>query len=146
MKQVVPSHELDDGLNYFDVENEGQARYILNRLGVDGPSIDESFVAPGKLAGRQLEGLGITPLWALEHLMSKLSVELPRKELLPTKVNSRSSKRTYFIRAVKEILEDATTGKSEKFGIGPTLQAEIVARLAECDCSDDDVRKVSLSP
>ncbi len=78
-----------------------------------------------------LVAAGITPVYILTHLRAVAENE-SSDIWLPRKVKSKEAAKTFFIRRISETIP---------YPLEQTLLAEIVARIAETDCSADDVRK-----
>lgn len=100
------------------------------------PSVSKTYRTPFT-AGFLLNRAGVSPLWVLRNIKESASTE--SREQLPTKVRAQSSFRTYIIYRLCDSLARLVLHRS--LPVSDQLIADVVALVANMDCTVDDVRK-----
>lgn len=140
--QLVPSDNLDPQYSQFLFPDKQQAIAVLRRMGKSGEEIEaQRFPSPSWEAGIRLSHLGIEPLWAVQNIRMMASDSSKSYASLPTKVHTKTAKRTWFIRAVYDAICGATFSTPKNIGLRQEDLAGVVGLLTNADCSADDVRK-----
>lgn len=136
--QVTPGDPLDDQFARFRFTDPRQARALFTAFVSNVEEDRRDFPNVAWNASHRLLSCGIDPLWAVRNVR-QLALTVEPHSALPRKLRTKSAKRTYFIRAVRGAIELAQMG--EEIRVGAQAIADVVALLANMDCSLDDVRK-----
>ena len=141
MAQITPG-ALDDRFARFELDAPTVKR-LLHGLHAPEPKTwrrgerpsDWHFETAGTLA---LQAAGITPTWGVEAIKQAAEIETSW-DLLPRKVRAASAKRTFMI---KQLASGLSAGYPRSaLPVGDQLIADVIAEIANSDCSLDDVRK-----
>lgn len=140
--QLLPSDDHDPQYSRFRFPDRQQAIAVLKSLGKSAEEIEsQKFPSPSWEAGIRLNHLGIEPLWAVQNIRL-MAVDSSQSHInLPTKVHTKTAKRTWFIRAVYDAICMATFSTPKNIGLRREDLAGLVGLITNADCSADDVRK-----
>jgi hypothetical protein len=123
-----------------------QVRQLLQYVGVKETlkkRAGESEFTATSLGRMALARVGITPAWAIESLRAGAEEWARNTSGLPTKVNAKGAKKSFFIAHLDEVLFFPFSAPSAESLVGNQLRADLISLLANTDCTADDVRKAN---
>lgn len=140
LKQVAYSSEVDVDFSGFYRLTPDQVTTLFD--GFRSPASWRKELSGGRYrAYLGLKNAGLNPLWAVEYIKQSALTNC-EPVALPTKVRAKGAIKTYLIDCLWSDLDMSVIFTPASELVSKEMFAELVALIADCDCSADDVRKV----